>query len=109
MRECRHHRKPRGQIESWMCVVDSRGGVTVPDMSMPVSLQTALTSAEELSWWLERVDGASPAADTAWVLWLAEMLQHWAEVLAVEQAQEYSALATGLSEFADTVLHQLKV
>lgn len=75
-------------------------------MSLPVALTTALSSADELSWMLERVDVARPD-EAAWVAWQAEMLQHWAVVLALDEDQRYPALAAGLGEFATTVLHQL--
>lgn len=79
----------------------------MPGMPLPVSLVTALTGADELSWMLERVDVACPG-EAAWVAWQAEMLQHWALVLALEEGKHYPALAAGLREFATTVLYQLE-
>lgn len=78
---------------------------TVDCMTLPIPLSTALASADELAWMLERIDLGT--LEAVWVVWQAEMLAHWASVIDRE-CPCYPALAAGLAEFATQTIERAR-
>lgn len=68
---------------------------------MPLAVMVALTTAEELRVLCDRLD-RDDAQQRDWVGWQAELLGHWAQVVA-DEVPEFPSLAGGLGEFARAV------
>lgn len=63
-----------------------------------LALTVALTTAEELRVLCDCLD-RDDKQQREWVLWQAELLGHWAQIVA-EEVPEFPSLADGLGEFA---------
>lgn len=68
-------------------------------MGIPVEVRVALTSLEYLRGLL---DTSEDATDRCWVLWQAEMLEYWAQLLRTQQP-DFPAVAEALIDFAGSI------